>query len=161
MPLRKVLNLLNHSSYGLNSITVILPPGWLWHWITNKGWYAIKQRNQTSHVPNYSSRFWLHYFPDLSFTKYLYQIIGVCTKGSKYDWFHVAWQVSLRKLSWRRDRDKVRKRQDEVVNWKKKKKRKCSRWGWSYKEAIVGRVVTKNTTPLYYWCYNFFFLLFL
>ena len=34
-------------SYGLNSITTILLEGWLWHWITYKSWYAIKQRNQT------------------------------------------------------------------------------------------------------------------
>ena len=33
--------------YGLNSIPAVLLEGWLWHWITNKGWYAIKQRNQT------------------------------------------------------------------------------------------------------------------
>ena len=33
--------------YGLNSTTTVLLEGWLWHWITYKGWYAIKQRNQT------------------------------------------------------------------------------------------------------------------
>ena len=34
-------------SYGLNSTTTVLLGEWLLHWITYKGWYAIKQRNQT------------------------------------------------------------------------------------------------------------------
>ena len=34
-------------SYGLNSTTTVLLREWLWHWITYKGWYAIKQRNRT------------------------------------------------------------------------------------------------------------------
>ena len=34
-------------SYGLNSTTTVLLGEWIWHWITYKGWYAIKQRNQT------------------------------------------------------------------------------------------------------------------
>ena len=33
-------------SYGLNTTTTVLQE-WLWHLITNKGWYAIKQRTQT------------------------------------------------------------------------------------------------------------------
>ena len=33
--------------YWLNSIIAVLLEGWLWHWITHEGWYAIKQRNQT------------------------------------------------------------------------------------------------------------------
>ena len=41
------LNLFNSSSCGLNSITVVYLQEWLWHQITHKGWYAIKQRNQT------------------------------------------------------------------------------------------------------------------
>ena len=35
-------------SYGLNSTNTVLL--WEWHWITCKGWYAIKQRNQTIRV---------------------------------------------------------------------------------------------------------------
>ena len=31
----------------LNCTNSILLQGWLWHWITHKGWYAIKQRKQT------------------------------------------------------------------------------------------------------------------
>ena len=34
-------------SYELDSTTTVVLEGWLWHWITYKGWYAIKQRNQT------------------------------------------------------------------------------------------------------------------
>ena len=34
--------------YGLNSTTTVLQGDWLWHLIAYKGWYAIKQRNQTS-----------------------------------------------------------------------------------------------------------------
>ena len=34
-------------SYGLNSTTTVLLGEWLWHWITYKSWYAIKQRNLT------------------------------------------------------------------------------------------------------------------
>ena len=34
-------------SYGLNSTTNVHLGEWLWHWIIYKGWYAIKQRNQT------------------------------------------------------------------------------------------------------------------
>ena len=34
-------------NYEINSTTIVLLEEWLWHWITNKGWYAIKQRNQT------------------------------------------------------------------------------------------------------------------
>ena len=32
--------------YRLNSNTTVLLGEWLWHQITNKSWYAIKQRNQ-------------------------------------------------------------------------------------------------------------------
>ena len=35
------------SSYGLNNITTVLLEGGLWIKITYKGWYAIKQRNET------------------------------------------------------------------------------------------------------------------
>ena len=28
-------------------ITAVVLEGWLWHWITHEGWYAIKQRNLT------------------------------------------------------------------------------------------------------------------
>ena len=38
------------TSYGLNSSTTIFLGEWLWHWITCKGWYAIKQRNQTKPI---------------------------------------------------------------------------------------------------------------
>ena len=39
-------------SYGLNSTTTVLLEGWLWHLLTYKGWYAIKQKkpNQTKKV---------------------------------------------------------------------------------------------------------------
>ena len=36
----------------LNSTTTVLLGEWLWHLITYKGWYAIKQRNQTNHIFN-------------------------------------------------------------------------------------------------------------
>ena len=39
-------------SYGLNSTSTVLLEEWLWHWITHKGWYAIKQRNQTKPLPS-------------------------------------------------------------------------------------------------------------
>ena len=32
-------------SNGLNSTTTVHLGEWLWHYITYKGWYAIKQRN--------------------------------------------------------------------------------------------------------------------
>ena len=35
------------TSYGLNSTTTVLLGECHWHWIAYKGWYAIKQRNQT------------------------------------------------------------------------------------------------------------------
>ena len=52
IPLRKVCThphcyIMNTLSYGLSSITAVLQQGWLWHYITYEGWYAIKQRNQT------------------------------------------------------------------------------------------------------------------
>ena len=31
--------------YGLNSITTVLLQRWIWHWITHKSWYTIKQTN--------------------------------------------------------------------------------------------------------------------
>ena len=34
------------SSYGLNSTTLALE-GWLWHWITDKGWCAIRKKKET------------------------------------------------------------------------------------------------------------------
>ena len=37
-------------SYVLNSITAVLLLRWLWHWITHKNLYAIKQRNQTNMI---------------------------------------------------------------------------------------------------------------
>ena len=33
-------------SYGLDSPNTALIGGWLWHWLTYKDWYAIKQRNR-------------------------------------------------------------------------------------------------------------------
>ena len=35
-------------SYGLNSTTTVLLEGWIWHWITQEGWYATKQINKQS-----------------------------------------------------------------------------------------------------------------
>ena len=43
MPLRKDMNPFL-PNYELNSITALFLQGWLWHWITHKSWYAIKQR---------------------------------------------------------------------------------------------------------------------
>ena len=34
-------------NYGLNSSTIVLLEGWLWHWITYEVWCPIKQRNKT------------------------------------------------------------------------------------------------------------------
>ena len=34
----------------LNCITSILLQGWIWHWITPEGWYAIKHRTQTQNL---------------------------------------------------------------------------------------------------------------
>ena len=45
--LSKSINLLIPTlNYGLNSTTTVLLQGQLWHEITHKDWYAIKQRNQ-------------------------------------------------------------------------------------------------------------------
>ena len=46
--LGKGMNLLILPSYGLNSTLTVLLQRWLWDWITHKGWYAIKQRNQSN-----------------------------------------------------------------------------------------------------------------
>ena len=35
---------MNPLSYGLNRITAVLLKGWIWHQITQEGWYAIKQK---------------------------------------------------------------------------------------------------------------------
>ena len=45
--LGKGINPLILLSRGLNSTTTVLQ-GWLWHWITQEGWYTVKQRNQTA-----------------------------------------------------------------------------------------------------------------
>ena len=42
-------------SYGLNSTTIVLLEKWLWHWITYKIWYAIKQRNHPKPETTYFS----------------------------------------------------------------------------------------------------------
>ena len=38
----------NPPSYGLNSTTTVLLEGESWHWITQGGWYAIKQNKHTN-----------------------------------------------------------------------------------------------------------------
>ena len=48
------------SSYGLNSTTTVLLGEWLWHYLTYKGWYAIKQRNHTNHHISIDTFCW-HY----------------------------------------------------------------------------------------------------
>ena len=48
--LMKGINPLIPPSYGLNSTTTVLLEVWLWHWITQEGWYAVKQRNQTKQI---------------------------------------------------------------------------------------------------------------
>ena len=47
--LGKDMDVLIPPSDGLNSNTAVPPQGWLWHWLTHKGWYAIKKKkpNQT------------------------------------------------------------------------------------------------------------------
>ena len=46
----KGMNPIIPTNFGLNTITTILLHEWLFHLITHKNWYAIKQRNQpTSH----------------------------------------------------------------------------------------------------------------
>ena len=40
------------SSYGLNRKTTELPEGWIWHQITQEGWYAIKQTNNCKIICN-------------------------------------------------------------------------------------------------------------
>ena len=44
------MNPFHFPSYRLNSTTTVLLQGWLWHYITHEGWYAIKQRHQTTHM---------------------------------------------------------------------------------------------------------------
>ena len=63
-------------SYGLNSTTTVLLGEWLWHWITYKVWYAIKQRNQTKPYFN----------PYIFFNQLLHQIKNSnCEKNFKID----------------------------------------------------------------------------
>ena len=51
--LRKGMNpCIPDSSYGLNNTIPVLLQGWIGHWITHKGWYAIKQWNQ-NHAIDY------------------------------------------------------------------------------------------------------------
>ena len=38
------------TNYGLNSNTAVLLENWIWHQITYKGWYAIKERNQNQKI---------------------------------------------------------------------------------------------------------------
>ena len=38
-------------SYGLNSTTTVLLGEWLWHWITYKGWYAMKANHYSFRIP--------------------------------------------------------------------------------------------------------------
>ena len=45
--LEKIVNPLILQAYELNSTTSAFLQGWLWHWITNKVWYAIKQKKKT------------------------------------------------------------------------------------------------------------------
>ena len=35
---------------GLNTTITLLLEGWLWHYITHEVWYAIEQRNHTTHT---------------------------------------------------------------------------------------------------------------
>ena len=37
----------NPPSYGLNNTTTVLLEGWIWHWITKEGWYAVKKQRTT------------------------------------------------------------------------------------------------------------------
>ena len=38
-------------SYGLNSITIVLIKGWIWHYITHEGWYAMPFNKETKTNP--------------------------------------------------------------------------------------------------------------
>ena len=42
-------------SYGLNSTTTVLLEGWIWHSITQEGWYAFKNNKQTWFLSSSSS----------------------------------------------------------------------------------------------------------
>ena len=46
---RKGMKLLILLSYGLKSTTIDLRQEWLWHLITQEGWYAIKQKMFAMH----------------------------------------------------------------------------------------------------------------
>ena len=37
---------MNHGTRKLMITRCYTPQEWLWHWVTDEGWYAIKQRNQ-------------------------------------------------------------------------------------------------------------------
>ena len=40
--LGKGMNAFMFPGYRLNSSNIVFLLGWLWHWITQEGWYAIK-----------------------------------------------------------------------------------------------------------------------
>ena len=56
-------------SYGLNSTTTVLLGEWLWHGITYKGWYAIKQRNPCLWCNGYHRRKWTRRHESKSWTR--------------------------------------------------------------------------------------------
>ena len=66
-------------SYGLNSTNTVLLGEWLWHQITYKGWYAIKQRNQrkssVSFITLQRKSFFFFSFPNVTIDVSLSPII--------------------------------------------------------------------------------------
>ena len=58
------------SMYGLNSTTTIILLGWLWHYITRKGWYAIKQETITYQTSKNLSGWFYSFFSMSDITSY-------------------------------------------------------------------------------------------
>ena len=46
---------LSKETEAVNNIFTVLLQVWIWHWITHKGWYAIKQRNWSRKLYLYCS----------------------------------------------------------------------------------------------------------
>ena len=50
--LEKAWTPLSFTSYELNSTTIVLLEGYLWHLIIYQGWYAIKNKPKPNHLIN-------------------------------------------------------------------------------------------------------------
>ena len=55
-------------------LSTVLLQGWPWHWITHKGWYVIKQRNQTNQKRQ-TSELWVHLMRKKFFLLSLYILL--------------------------------------------------------------------------------------